>query len=130
MYIQFSADGKDADEWSKLSDWAANMNVFTDDSVSPPRPFAHVTYLVQVPRLFPLNFAKGCVTNFGEFLHKIFAPLFESTLTSDGSDNLARLLRNVVGFDSVDDESQLDHLVPEKITVDRCASEDGFLLLA
>ena len=39
-------------------------------------------------------------------LHNIFGPVMDATLNPKAHPELARFLENVVGFDSVDDESK------------------------
>ncbi len=58
------------------------------------------------------------VHDFGEMLDNIFAPLFEVTVNPASDPKLAAFLEQVVAFDCVDDESQLDPVEhPELLVV-------------
>jgi len=64
--------------------------------------------MIQIPRLFKSYKVAGVVKNFGEMLHNIFYPLFEATTNPEKHPSLYKFLLSVTGFDSVDDESQVD----------------------
>ena len=44
---------------------------------------------------------------FQEMLHNIFGPIMDATLNPQKYPELSRFLEDVVGFDSVDDESKV-----------------------
>ncbi len=48
----------------------------------------------------------GILENFGEMLDNIFRPLFNATAYPEEYPVLSKLLEQIVGFDSVDDESK------------------------
>ena len=98
---RLSIYGRSAAEWPSLAAWFVDFNVTARD----------VLYLVQLPRIFPVFVSSKAIGSFAELLINIFAPLFENTLKPEGNPKLAALLRNVVGFDSVDDEGILDGCV-------------------
>mmetsp|Transcript_1229 Transcript_1229/g.4326 ORF Transcript_1229/g.4326 Transcript_1229/m.4326 type:complete len:317 (+) Transcript_1229:249-1199(+) len=60
----------------------------------------------EVPRLYPLFRKMGHVKNFAEMLQNIFEPVFEASLDPEAHEDMFYMLQQVVGFDSVDDESQ------------------------
>lgn len=98
--------GKSAREWDTLSEWIVDNELFS----------SHVKWIIQIPRVFNILREKN-VSNFGEVLKNIFAPLFEVTKDEKRSPKLARLLKNVVAFDSVDDESIRNNRSLQKLPV-------------
>lgn len=50
--------------------------------------------------------AQGTMNNFQEMLDNLFLPLFEVTKDPSSHPNLHLFLKQVVGFDMVDDESR------------------------
>jgi AMP deaminase len=50
--------------------------------------------------------SKNMLDNFSQMIENIFIPLFEATLNPSSHVNLSKFLNQVVGFDSVDDESK------------------------
>jgi AMP deaminase len=87
--------GRRLDEWDKLGRWFTQHKIFS--------PVAR--WLIQVPRLYPSYYTEGNVQTFQDMLSNIFNPLFEVTINPEGHPSVAALLQQVVGFDSVDDES-------------------------
>ncbi|GMH69643.1 hypothetical protein TrLO_g11240 [Triparma laevis f. longispina] len=63
-------------------------------------------WLVQIPRLWRIykNKHKDAASSFHDMLENIFTPMVEATLHPEQNPEVAELLKNVVGFDSVDDE--------------------------
>ncbi|CAI8049760.1 AMP deaminase 2 [Geodia barretti] len=49
---------------------------------------------------------KKLLENFGQLLRNLFLPLFQATLDPSSHKNLSIFLNQVIGFDSVDDESK------------------------
>jgi AMP deaminase len=92
---RISIYGRRADEWDKLGRWFTQHHIFS--------PVAR--WLIQVPRLYPSYYAEGNVQSFQDMLSNIFNPLFEVTIHPERHPEVAALLQQVVGFDSVDDES-------------------------
>ena len=74
--------------------------------------------MIQIPRLYQVWKKANMVHDFGEMLDNIFAPLFEVTVNPASDPKLAAFLEQVVAFDCVDDESQLDPVEhPELLVV-------------
>jgi AMP deaminase len=102
---RLSIYGKSPDDWSQLASWWYDHKL-----VSP-----NVVWMVQIPRLYKMYKQGGLLNNFGEFLHNIFAPLFEITRNPDKDPKLVAFLENVVGLDLVDDESQHERKVSRQM---------------
>jgi len=90
--------GRKISEWAKLSKW------FTHNELASP----NVRWMIQIPRLYSIYKKIGLISNFQEMLSNIFDPLFDVTINPDSDPDLACFLRNVVGFDCVDDESKFN----------------------
>lgn len=69
----------------------------------------NVRWLIQIPRLYNVYRGSGQIANYAEVIANLFEPLYEVTRDPSVDPKLHIFLRNVVGFDSVDDESK-----PEK----------------
>lgn len=95
---RLSIYGRSQTEWDTLASWAVDNNVYSD----------HVRWLVQIPRLFDVYRSKKIVKNFQEMLENIFIPLFEVTVNPQSHPDLHKFLTQVIGFDSVDDESKAE----------------------
>jgi AMP deaminase len=61
--------------------------------------------MVQVPRIYRIFRKIGKVKSFQDVLDNFFEPLFAATLEPEKYPYLSRLLTEISGFDSVDDES-------------------------
>ncbi|CAG6021292.1 unnamed protein product [Menidia menidia] len=94
--LRLSIYGRCRDEWDKLAKWAVKHQVYSEN----------VRWLVQVPRLFDVYHTKKQLSNFQEMLENVFTPLFEVTVNPSSHPELHLFLQQVVGFDSVDDESK------------------------
>ena len=94
--------GKSPDEWSSLASWFDAHKVAS----------RHARWLIQVPRLYSVYHRSGLISNFAEMLDNIFAPLFAVTLNPESDPYLHNLLQQIVGFDSVDDESAPEVALP------------------
>ncbi|RXG54964.1 AMP deaminase 2 [Armadillidium vulgare] len=105
--LRLSIYGKSIDEWDKLSDWAVNHNVYSNN----------IRWLIQVPRLFDIFKNNKIMNNFGELVENVFRPLFEVTIDPKSHPNLHSFLQYVIGFDSVDDESKPEISVLDKDTL-------------
>jgi len=92
---RISIYGKSNDEWNRLAKWFEDNKIYSDN----------VRWLIQIPRLFNLYKENHILHNFQEMLENIFTPLIQVTLDPSSNPSLHRLLQQVVGFDSVDDES-------------------------
>ena len=69
LEIRLSIYGRDPNEWDKLSKWAINHQVYSDN----------VRWLIQVPRLYDIYKKHDLVENFEQILENLFLPLFEVT---------------------------------------------------
>eukprot|EP00919_Chromeraceae_sp_WS-2016_P073951 GHVR01174923.1.p1 GENE.GHVR01174923.1~~GHVR01174923.1.p1 ORF type:complete len:802 (+),score=146.57 GHVR01174923.1:414-2819(+) len=92
---RISIYGKSKDEWSSLARWFRIHNV----------QCKQVRWLIQVPRLYHVYKGIGVLDNFGDMLRNIFEPLFEAVKNPQAHEDIWYLITQVVGFDSVDDES-------------------------
>lgn len=92
---RISIYGRSRDEWSKLGLWFKNHKIYSDIA----------RWLIQIPRLYSSYAEKGLVQNFEEMLMNIFVPAFEATIDPHSHPQIYALLQQIVGFDSVDDES-------------------------
>jgi len=104
--LRISIYGRSRDEWDKLAKWAIKHKVYS----------YNLRWLVQVPRLFDVYRSKKMLDNFEEFLDNIFRPLFEVTINPESHPELHQFLKQVIGFDSVDDESKPEQVVFGKST--------------
>ena len=93
---RISIYGRDPMEWDKLGKWFQNNKVYSDN----------VRWLIQIPRLYSSYKLNKRVNSFQDMLDNIFNPIFEATIDPGAHPEVHRLLQQVVGFDSVDDESQ------------------------
>ncbi|GJQ15459.1 hypothetical protein GpartN1_g7250.t1 [Galdieria partita] len=92
---RISIYGKSYDEWDRLAQWFERNKIYSDN----------VRWLIQIPRLFNLYKENRILHHFQEMLENIFTPLIQVTIDPSSHPSLHRLLQQVVGFDSVDDES-------------------------
>jgi len=95
---RLSIYGRSPDEFHKLGEW------FYDNDLASN----NVRWMIQIPRLYQIWKGKGIVHDFGEMIDNIFRPLFEVTADPESDPKLAAFLEQVVAFDCVDDESQLE----------------------
>jgi AMP deaminase len=93
---RISIYGRSKKEWDQLADWIVDHELY-----SP-----HNRWLIQVPRLYGMYQSSRSLRTFGEMLDNIFVPLFEVTNDPSSHPKLHLMLQQVVGFDSVDDESK------------------------
>ena len=103
--------GAGPDEWGELSDWVERHDLYSHTNM----------WMVQVPRIYRVFKKIGKVSCFQDVLSNFWNPLFKATLRPDQHPALARLLENLSGFDSVDDESLMEdslknqaHISPDK----------------
>lgn len=90
-----SVYGRGPLEWERLADWFYDHKIFSNGT----------RWLVQVPRLYASYAERGLVTSFGELLRNIFDPMFAATIAPASHPRVFALLQQMVGIDSVDDES-------------------------
>ena len=76
---------------------------------TPPFPPFFFFRLIQTPRLYHIYISNGMVGSFQDMLDNFFRPLFEASASPTDHPKLARFLEEVVGFDSVDDESKPEY---------------------
>ncbi|XP_046442028.1 AMP deaminase 2-like isoform X9 [Daphnia pulex] len=99
--LRLSVYGKSRDEWEKLAKWAHNFQVYSDN----------IRWLVQMPRLYDIYRSNKLISNFQQLIDNLFLPLFEATNNPEAHPELHCFLKQLVGFDSVDDESKPEHPV-------------------
>ncbi|XP_078445001.1 AMP deaminase-like [Wolffia australiana] len=93
---RISIYGRKQSEWDHLASWIVNNELYSEN----------VVWLIQFPRLYNIYREMGIVTSFQNILDNIFLPLFEVTVDPDSHPQLHVFLKQVVGFDLVDDESK------------------------
>ncbi|GAA0150326.1 deaminase [Lithospermum erythrorhizon] len=93
---RISIYGRKMSEWDQLASWIVNNDLYSEN----------VVWLIQLPRLYNIYKEMGIVTSFQNILDNVFLPLFEVTVDPDSHPQLHVFLKQVVGFDLVDDESK------------------------
>ncbi|EXB63797.1 AMP deaminase [Morus notabilis] len=93
---RISVYGRKQSEWDQLASWFVNNAIYSDNAV----------WLIQLPRLYNVYKNMGIVTSFQNILDNVFIPLFEVTIDPNSHPQLHVFLKQVVGFDIVDDESK------------------------
>lgn len=88
--------GVNANEWDKLGDWILDNEMYSD----------HVRWLIQIPRLYYVHRGNNVIKTVQEMLDNVFRPLFEVTRDPKSHPKLHLFLKQVIGFDSVDDETK------------------------
>jgi len=96
LELRVSIYGRSTNEWDTLANW------FVDYNMQHP----HITWMIQVPRLYNIFKKKNVVTSMSDWLRNIFEPVMEASLHPQNKPKLTQLLQHVVAFDSVDDESK------------------------
>jgi AMP deaminase len=96
LELRVSIYGRSTNEWDTLANW------FSDYEMKHP----HITWMIQVPRLYNIFKKKNVVTSMSDWLRNIFEPVMEASLHPQNKPKLTELLQQVVAFDSVDDESK------------------------
>ncbi|KAJ1610157.1 adenosine monophosphate deaminase 2 [Cryptosporidium canis] len=94
---RISVYGKDKSEWKALSEWLYYNGLYCK----------HVRWIIQIPRLYSTFNKEKSVHSFSEMLENIFSPLIEALINPKENPLIFILLSNIVGWDTVDDESQL-----------------------
>lgn len=90
--------GRNYEEWRTLAQWFVDFRLQSNS----------VGWLIQIPRLFKVYKTAGSVYSFGDMIRNIFGPIIEATLDPDSHPVLSEVLKIIVGFDTVDDESMLE----------------------
>lgn len=93
---RISIYGNRMEEWDNLSKWVKQHGLKCPNN----------RWMIQIPRLYNIYHKNGTINNFQEMLSNIFIPLFEATIDPSSHPELDEFLRNVSGFDTVDDESK------------------------
>ncbi|KAJ8645065.1 hypothetical protein MRB53_006813 [Persea americana] len=93
---RISIYGREQSEWDQLASWFVNNKIYSKNAV----------WLIQLPRLYNIYREMGIVTSFQDVLDNVFIPLFEVTVNPGSHPQLHMFLKQVVGFDMVDDESK------------------------
>eukprot|EP01018_Ginkgo_biloba_P000785 Gb_23346 [translate_table: standard] len=93
---RISIYGRKQSEWDQMASWIINNELYSEN----------VVWLIQLPRLYNVYKEMGIVTSFQNILDNIFIPLFEVTVDPSSHPQLHVFLKQVVGFDMVDDESK------------------------
>ncbi|KAM9369444.1 AMP deaminase 1 [Phaethornis superciliosus] len=93
---RLSIYGRSAEEWHKLATWFNKHRIYSPN----------MKWMIQVPRIYDVFRSKNFLPHFGKMLENIFLPVFEATINPQAHKELSVLLRNITGFDSVDDESK------------------------
>ncbi|KAL3006565.1 hypothetical protein AAZX31_08G285500 [Glycine max] len=93
---RISVYGRKQSEWGQLASWFVNNALYSKNAV----------WLIQLPRLYNVYKNMGIVTSFQNILDNVFIPLFEVTVDPNSHPQLHLFLKQVVGFDLVDDESK------------------------
>uniref|UniRef100_A0A7M6DPC9 AMP deaminase n=1 Tax=Clytia hemisphaerica TaxID=252671 RepID=A0A7M6DPC9_9CNID len=94
--LRISIYGRKKSEWDSLAKWVIKHDISS----------YNVRWLIQIPRLYDIYFANKQVESFEEIIDNIFRPLFEATINPSSHPEMHQFLRQVIGFDSVDDESK------------------------
>ncbi|KAL2904317.1 AMP deaminase [Bienertia sinuspersici] len=93
---RISIYGRKQSEWDQLASWFINNEIYSENAV----------WLIQLPRLYNVYKNMGIVTSFQNIIDNVFIPLFEVTVDPNSHPQLHVFLKQVVGFDLVDDESK------------------------
>lgn len=93
---RISVYGRKQSEWDQLASWFVNNEIYSENAI----------WLIQFPRLYNVYKGMGIVRSFQNILDNIFIPLFEVTVDPSSHPQLHVFLKQVVGFDMVDDESK------------------------
>lgn len=86
-------------EWTKMAAWIHDHKVISHN----------VRWMIQIPRLYAVYRNAGVLTDFQNMIDNIFLPLFEVTINPQKDPSLYQILFQIVGFDTVDDESIYMH---------------------
>jgi len=113
--LRLSIYGMNRGEWSDLARWLLHKWDHKKHGETVKRSMVDSDrnrWHVQIPRLWRI-YSKPAENDteprsFHDMLGHIFIPLFEATLHPDENRVLAEALTHIVGFDSVDDEGELE----------------------
>jgi len=85
--------GRSKSQWQTLATWFQTHSICS----------SHVRWVIAIPRGYTGLRKSGCVSSFGDLLRNLFEPLFEATVAPAEFPALARLMEQVVRFDSADE---------------------------
>ncbi|CAI7722060.1 AMP deaminase, putative [Plasmodium vivax] len=115
---RISIYGQNPSEWKKLARWVLQNNLSSGS----------VRWVVQVPRLYYVYKKRRLINSFADFLSNIFQPCFEAVKNPQDNRDVFSFLQQVVGWDSVDDESAISKYTTrggELPTPDKYTSENN-----
>jgi AMP deaminase len=127
--LRISIYGTHREEWPKLAHWVLKGAAGAGGGEARPLLSSANRWLIQVPRLYSVFRSKKradgtpVVARFSELVENIFSPLLEATLHPEAHPELAEFLKHVVGFDSVDDESNAECPVDATPPAEWCRPE-------
>ncbi|CAG9326098.1 unnamed protein product [Blepharisma stoltei] len=90
--------GRRSNEWDLLSQWFSNHHLNS----------RCIKWLIQIPRIYKVYKSSRQVKTFQDMIENIFMPVLQATLYPDQYPHIAFFLTQIVGFDTVDDESQME----------------------
>jgi AMP deaminase len=111
--MRLSVYGMERKEWLQLAKWVLRDwegGIYPGNMLS-----SRNRWMVQVPRLWRVYCKKGGGVSFQNMLENLFIPLFEATLHPAEHPEVAELLNNIVGIDSVDDEGCLEVRIVQRV---------------
>ena len=104
---RISIYGRNISEWHILASWVISNKISSHQ----------LRWMIQIPRLFKVYCSLKIIHNFQEMIDNIFKPLFEVSLNPSKDPDLYQFLFQVVGFDTVDDESTYEVLSLEHLAL-------------
>lgn len=98
--LRISIYGNDPNEWQRLAEWMIRHEI---DNHSTNK------WVIQMPRIYhKLKSNNSSLLNFQVMLDNFFDPIENALKKPDLYPEINRVLQNVLGFDSVDDETTQD----------------------
>eukprot|EP01114_Cavostelium_apophysatum_P013826 TRINITY_DN3441_c0_g1_i3.p1 TRINITY_DN3441_c0_g1~~TRINITY_DN3441_c0_g1_i3.p1 ORF type:complete len:1400 (-),score=428.10 TRINITY_DN3441_c0_g1_i3:135-4334(-) len=95
---RISIYGRKKTEWADLANWIFDNKVYSESN----------RWLIQMPRIYDVFKTMNEVQSFAEMIDNIFLPLFEVSKNPAFNPKLHLFLKQISGFDSVDDESKVE----------------------
>ncbi|SCP05465.1 AMP deaminase, putative [Plasmodium ovale] len=115
---RISIYGRNKNEWIKLSKWVLHNKLSS----------VRIRWIIQIPRLYHIYKKMKLIYSFDDFLRNIFEPCFEAIKNPEENREIFTFLHQVVGWDSVDDESAISKYTMkggELPTPDKYTSENN-----
>jgi len=109
---RISVYGSSANDWKSVAEWAHDFDLYSPDNM----------WMVQIPRIYTVFRTRNVVQSYGDVLRHVFEPLFAVTMDESSDPKLARFLRHLGGFDSVDDESRPERELSSEYPLHRSKS--------